>query len=113
MTMPDFTLTPDEAMAAHVGSDRPVNQNWLAPTADIPKTKTKVHPPCTGPCPGCGREVLTGQTRNGTVLMLDTQTLLYCVVWDSGAALPRLEPSRGYPLHTCPAFPTTKESGDA
>ena len=57
--------------------------------------------PAYAPCPACGQPVLAGETRTGTRLALDVHVQTYCVLWTTGAVLPVLEQSRGYPVHRC------------
>ena len=59
--------------------------------------------PAYAPCPACGLMVLTGQTRTGERLALDVHVPTWCVLWNTGEALPVLEQSRGYPVHGCVA----------
>lgn len=75
----------------------------LAPTADIPPTKsTKANPVCDGPCPACGQRVLTGQSRDGTRVVVDLapQTTYY-VTWHKPDEPPLMSESRGYVVHAC------------
>ena len=102
--MTDFTLEPDGL--DEPGPDRRPTQlqlvtTGLAPTAAVPTTRTKEHPPCYAPCAGCGQPVLAGQTRTGTRLVLDISVQTWCVLWSPGEALPVLERSWGYPAHHC------------
>jgi hypothetical protein len=102
--MTDFTLTPDapELPDTPARSVRLV-ATGLAPTAELPapRRKTPELPPCYAPCPRCGDRVLTGTTREGTVLALDTQSATYTVVYGSGEPQPLFAPSRAYPVHGC------------
>lgn len=99
--MSPLTLEPELASNALPHQPRTVSSG-LAPTADVPTTRPKKAPPtCYVPCPGCGHLVLRAETRAGLQFLLDVDVPTYCVVWDNGAALPRLEPSRGYPVHQC------------
>jgi len=102
--MTDFTLTPDEPELPDA-SARPLRlvATGLAPTADIPtaRRKTPELPPCYAPCPRCGVDVLTGATREGRVLALDTHTATYTVVWGNGEPQPIFSLSRAYPAHGC------------
>ncbi len=103
--MAEFTLEPDEPTA-----DRPERRapprmvsTGLAPTADLPhaRGKGKEGSPAYAPCAVCGQPVLMGETPAGSRLALDVHTVTYAVSWDKGKRLPRLEISRGYPVHGC------------
>lgn len=56
------------------------------------------------PCPaGCGCLVLTGRTDDGREVVLDPHIPCYVMLWaEASQPLPRLSPSRGYPVHVCP-----------
>lgn len=81
----------------------------LAPTADVPKTKDKERPSCYGPCPRCGRDVLTVPTMvNGSavVVMLETsqeRQKTFIVAWGKGMTDPIAHESAAYPVHRCQA----------
>jgi hypothetical protein len=77
---------------------------WLAPTADVPTTRTKKdNPVCDGPCPTCGERVLTGRTHTGEVVIVELSRAVYCVLWHKPDEPPvmSLSGSRGYPVHRC------------
>jgi hypothetical protein len=99
----DFTLEPDEPDLPRTPQRVRMVSTGLAPTQDVPlaRGKGKDAPPAYAPCEACGRPVLLGETRAGTRLVLDVHVQIYVVSWDKGAKLPRLVPSRGYPLHWC------------
>jgi hypothetical protein len=73
----------------------------LAPTVEPPARAVREHPPCYAPCPTCGALVLTGETRQGEVVALDTQTRSYVPTWLPDTPRPVLDESRGYPVHQC------------
>jgi hypothetical protein len=87
--MPDFPLAPDPLAPT------------LAPLAAVPRRGTRDPPPASGPCEGCGAQVLVGRTSTGHRVALDTGVRTYVVDWDQGAPAPRLVESRGYPVHRC------------
>lgn len=96
--MTDFTLEPERPERR---TPPRMVSTGLAPTAELPKVRGKDHPPAYAPCEACGHLVLLGETRAGTRLALDVHQTTYCVNWDKGAKLPRLDESRGYPVHRC------------
>lgn len=87
------TLTPHQ--------DPDLIRSDLAPTAEVPTTRTPERPACYVPCPTCGRKMLVGDTATRGTLALDVNQQTYCVLWDAGAAKPRLVESAGYPVHQC------------
>jgi len=59
------------------------------------------HTPCYVPCSACSALVLHGRTEAGVLFTLDVQIPTYAVVWHTGAPLPTLHQSRGYPVYQC------------
>jgi hypothetical protein len=73
---------------------------------DSAKTKTKTAKPCRFDCPQCAQPVLRGRTRAteskpSVELILDPWQPAYCVIYETGAEMPTLVLSSGYPVHRC------------
>jgi hypothetical protein len=103
--MADFLLEPDEIESARPERARPVRlvHTGIAPTAAVPKSKRGTPDPAPAyvPCPACGACVLVGHQATGAAVALDVQRRCYTVLWLPGAARPRLDESRAYPVHQC------------
>ena len=104
--MTDFMIEPDELDPERPERRRPVRMvsTGVAPTAAVPTTRPRQPdpPPCYGPCAACGVAVLTGQTREGQRVVLDTHIATYTVVWPDPREPPIAHESRAYPVHRCP-----------
>jgi hypothetical protein len=102
--MPDFMLEPEEIEPVRASRRVRMVATGVAPTADISPSRPGKEPdPCYVPCEACGVLVLLGATAGGTRLALDTHRRTYTVLWEKGAAQPRFQESRAYPVHRCGA----------
>ena len=109
--MPDFFLEPDDLEPERPERRRPVRlvSTGLHPTADVPTSRRKDHPPAYAACEACGAMVVTGATACGMRLALDLHHKTYTLVWHH-EALPALQESRAYPVHQCGAYAVSPEN---
>jgi hypothetical protein len=97
----DFIEEPFEPELPEV-SKAPPRLIGLHPTAEPPRKPGKAAAPsCTGPCEGCGVQVLQGATSTGKRLIVDLGIPTYVATWTTGTRLPTLAESRAYPVHRC------------
>jgi hypothetical protein len=103
--MSEFLLEPDEIEPVRPERTRPVRlvSAGLHPTVEVPKSKRGAPDPApvSRPCAACGAVVLVGRPATGPPLALDTQVPCFTILWLPGAAEPRLDASRAYPVHQC------------
>jgi hypothetical protein len=102
--MPDFFFEPDEIEPERPARSHPVHlvSGGLHPTAEVPTSRLKDHPPVYVPCEACGVMVVTGATVHGARLALDLHIKTYAISWHHEAQ-PVLHESRSYPVHRCVA----------
>ena len=101
--MPDFFLEePDEIEPERPVRPGPVHltSGGLHPTAEVPPSRRKDHPPVYVPCEACGAMVVLGATVHGLRLALDLHITTYTILWHHEAE-PVLHESRSYPVHRC------------
>ena len=108
--MPDFFLEPDEIEPERPARPSPVHlvSGGLHPTAEVPPSRRKDHPPVYVPCEACGTMVVTGATVHSTRLALDLHLKTYTLTWHHEAE-PVLHESRSYPVHQCGAHGAAPE----
>lgn len=94
----DFTADPDARESDRTLGRVPLYQTLLQEPG---RQKGKATSAVLGPCPRCGRPVVTAQYLDGSLVALEPSTQTYTLVWQKDERWPRLAQSRGYVAHQC------------
>ena len=103
--MSEFTLDPDAHEPELPRRPRRIRLvgHGLHPTAAVPESRRRGAdtPPIYLPCAHCAQPVITGETQDGAVVILDAKARTYTLLWDPGAARLLVTCSRSYVAHRC------------